>query len=78
MPSEVLFGGNSLQCTGLKGTDTAFLACKLHLKKKRILIDDAFANQRGNPGQVKILLSALKNPTQNIITDSFKMATLTP
>lgn len=78
LPSEVLFGSNRIKCYGLIGTDKQDLDCQTSTTQKTISITDAFQYQRGNPGNVKIVFETLKNPTENIVTGSFRIATFTP
>ena len=53
------------------------LNCTIDKKLKIILIDDAVTYQRGNPGTIKILLTNLRNPVENVITNSFIFKTTT-
>lgn len=73
----MLFGSNQIKCYGLAGTDTEEVTCKTNTKKKQITITDAVTFQRGNPGKIRILLDSLKNPKENIVTDSFLIETFT-
>ena len=77
LPPQVKFSNKTLFCEGLAGTDYPTLNCKVDKKQKTITIDDAVTYQRGNPGTIKIGLSQLVNPIDNIITDSFKIETKT-
>lgn len=77
LPKQVGFTNDTLRCEGLAGTDEPLLACEVDEKTKTVTIRSAFTYQRGNPGTIKILLSQLRNPSENIVTDSFKIETWT-
>lgn len=80
MPPEINFGTDAVYCEGLAGTDRngENITCIEDREAKTINITDALTFTRGNPGPVRIVLSKLKNPTENIITSSFKIETFTP
>ena len=80
LPEEINFGTDAVYCEGLAGTDRngENITCIEDREAKTINITDALTFTRGNPGAVRIVLSKLKNPTENIITSSFKIETFTP
>ena len=71
LPKQIALGKTPVNCYGIAGTDTEKLTCKTDTKKKKITITDAVRYQRGNPGTIRIVIDSLKNPSQNIVTDSF-------
>ena len=77
LPPEVNFGTDTVTCKGLKGTDFTdeYLECFEDRVNKRINITNAVTFSRGNPGEIRIQLSKLKNPVDNIVTSSFKIET---
>ena len=78
VPKEVQFPkSTALLCHGLAGTDSPNLNCTVDGPRRLILISDAFSYQRGNPGTVRILIESLENPNENILTNSFRLVTLT-
>jgi len=77
LPKEIEFASNAITCHGLSGTDSPEVICLTHLAKKWILIQDAFAYQVANPGKIRIQFEAFQNPSENIVTSSFKLATQT-
>ena len=77
LPPEVAFATDTLSCEGLAGTDSANVTCLEDRENRRINITDAVTYQRGNPGEIRLLLSKLKNPLENVVTSSFKIETYT-
>ena len=78
LPPEINFGTDTLVCEGLSGTDNVgTLNCLEDRENKQINITNAVTYQAGNPGEIRILLSKLKNPVENNITSSFKIETFT-
>lgn len=49
----------------------------MNKKNRTITIRDAVTFQPGNPGMLKFAFDQLVNPTENVITDSFKIETYT-
>ena len=81
LPPEISFGTDTVLCKGLAGTDVdenyEYLNCTEDRINKRINITNAVTYTAGNPGPMRIELSKLKNPLENIITSSFKIETQT-
>jgi hypothetical protein len=61
----------------LAGTDSPDLICETDRNARTITLKNAVTYQEGNPGKIKLLFSQLINPSQNVITDSFKIETRT-
>ena len=80
MPPEIEFGDEKLYCEGISGTDRngENITCIEDREAKTVNITGALTYTAGNPGAVRIVLSKLKNPTENIITSSFTIETFTP
>lgn len=77
LPKEINFSNQTTACIGISGTDSPQLNCTINKTKKLITITDAVKYQRGNPGTIKIMLTNLLNPVENIITSSFIIKTMT-
>lgn len=77
VPKEISLTSNSISCIGVSGTDAQNLDCSLNLIAKIITITNAVTFQKANPGTIRIILSQLKNPPQNIVTSSLKVQTFT-
>lgn len=77
IPKEVEFTSQPLRCEGIAGTDYPVVDCIVDQQARTITINDAVTYQRGNPGTIKILFNKLKNPSENIITNSFSIETKT-
>jgi hypothetical protein len=78
LPSEE----EGLKCYGLAGTDNAgsentTLECTVNYEERFINITNAVTYSRGNPGAIRMIFSMLRNPVENIVTESFKIETET-
>ena len=77
LPEQISFGDEDPECTGLSGTSNAELICRADRTEKTLTFTNAVQFYDANPGQMRILLKYLKNPVDNIITDSFLIRTET-
>jgi len=77
LPKQITFGKTPVKCFGIAGTDSENITCTTDARKKQVRITDAVRYQRGNPGTIRIVIDNLKNPKQNIVTDSFVVQTYT-
>lgn len=80
LPKQIDFSQNAVKCYGLAGTDNdqyGQLKCEIDKTKRTITIKNFVEFQRGNPGDIEILIETLVNPVQNILTDSFVLQTFT-
>ena len=53
------------------------LRCDTQRSTKSLTFTNAFQFKQGNPGEMKILIENLKNPVDNVITQSFSLVTST-
>ena len=67
----------NVTCRGLKGTDSAVLTCYSFPLNRSIIITDAVTEKDVAPEVISILLQQLENPATNIVTDTFKIKTIT-
>ena len=74
LPPEINFSSSLPACSGLTG-NTGSLICKADVSKKTLHFSNVFTYFETNPGELKILISKLHNPTKNLITQSFYIVT---
>lgn len=72
LPSEE----EGVECFGIQGTDNAGsedneLECTVNYEQRFINVTNAVEYSRGNPGAIRMVLSQLRNPVENIVTESF-------
>ena len=77
LPEEINFGDDDPYCTGLKGTNNDVLNCVADRDAKTLTFTNALEFAEANPGEMVILIENFRNPTENIVTSSFGIKTMT-
>jgi hypothetical protein len=77
LPMEINFGADDPTCYGLSGVAPSELNCITDRKKKTISFTNALEYAETNPGEIRLSIENLKNPSENKVTSSFSIKTET-
>lgn len=77
LPKEINFGTDDPTCYGLSGVTISELNCKTDRKNKTLSFTNAMEYAETNPGEIRISIENLKNPSENKVTSSFSIKTET-
>ena len=76
LPEEVNFSDSPPKCIGVEGVSYENIECSVDTGLKSINMTKVITSQV-NPGTMKIMFNTLRNPVENIVTQTFKIETKT-